>query len=182
MNKATKNIAASVKSRLLNIAKESDLSFDYLLQLYAQERLLYRLSSSVYKTNFILKGGLLLYRENKLMGRTTKDIDFFGLNIPKDRVSLRNVFNEVIKMDVPDGIYFQNESIQLERIKEDADYEGIRVVLKAYIENSRIRVQLDIGFGDIVVNGPVKIDYPSLLDMDKPNICVFTGIGHSGKI
>jgi len=76
-----KNIDASIKARLKNIAKEYKKTYNLILQLYMQERLLYRLSVSEYKDNFILKGGLLLFSMSGFAGRPTRDIDFLAYQI-----------------------------------------------------------------------------------------------------
>ena len=68
----------------------------------------------------------------------------------------------------PDGIAFNRTSIDASRIKEDADYEGIRVQFHATLARARIPMQLDIGFGDVITPGPTEIEYPSLLDFPAP--------------
>jgi predicted nucleotidyltransferase component of viral defense system len=163
MKNHVKNIAASIRQKLLNLAHENGTGFHYILLLYFQERLLYRLSRSRFKNSFVLKGGLLLFVQNGLKGRTTKDIDFLGMAIPNDMDKIKEVVEELINMEISDGIHYDLNSIKLEQIKEDADYEGIRVTLDACLEKAKRNIQLDIGFGDVVTAGPVEIDKQSFI-------------------
>jgi hypothetical protein len=68
----------------------------------------------------------------------------------------------------PDGIEFNHASIEVNRIKEDADYEGVRVRFHATLAKARIPMQIDIGFGDVIVPGPTEVEYPTLLDFPAP--------------
>lgn len=95
MNKEIKNHAESVKNRLLNLMNSSGYKYMYLLARYFNERLLYRVSVSQYKDNFLLKGGSLLYAFNGLETRPTVDVDFMALNISRNREHLEKVFREI---------------------------------------------------------------------------------------
>lgn len=68
----------------------------------------------------------------------------------------------------PDGVEFNRASIEASRIKEDADYEGVRVRFHATLAKARIPMQIDIGFGDVIVPGPTEVEYPTLLDFPAP--------------
>lgn len=92
MKKEVKNHAESVKNRLLNLMNSSGYKYMYLLARYFNERLLYRVSVSLYKDNFLLKGGSLLYAFNGLDTRPTVDVDFMAQNISRDRENLERVF------------------------------------------------------------------------------------------
>jgi len=151
MTRELKNIEASVKRRLYNLANKEKLNFDFVLLLFMQERLLYRLSISKYNRKFILKGGLLILAATNFKTRPTRDIDFLAQNVNNDR-----------------------ESITVKKILEAGDYEGVRIKLNSYLGNSRKILQLDIGFGDAIVPNSIVLDYPVLLDFGIPKINVYS--------
>ncbi len=122
--KTPKNIAASVRQRLLNRSREDNRSFNERLQYYGMERFLYRLSVSEYAPHYILKGALMLRVWNSPEFRPTMDIDMLG-KTGNDEANIILQIREMMTIDVdPDGLSFDPESIQSERITEDADYEG----------------------------------------------------------
>lgn len=96
----SKNLAASVIGRLKNISKDLNIPFNLTMQLYAQERFLYRLSKSEYKDDFLLKGGLLLYSMEKFKGRPTKDIDFLLKNQDNNSSNIIKIIKEIIKIEM----------------------------------------------------------------------------------
>ena len=164
----------SVKAKLKKIAVQENKSFDYLMMHYLIERLLYRLSISQYVDNFVLKGGLLLYTLLDNDARATKDIDFLARQLPNTPEELIRIFRDISVIPADDAIRFDPQSIVAERIKEDADYEGVRLKLTGYLDKSHHVLQFDIGFGDVVVPKPMQMEYPSLLDMDRPQIKVYS--------
>ena len=146
MKESVKNIAASVLARLRNQAEELNRPFAEVIQYYAMERFLYRLSKTKYADKFILKGGLLFYVWNLPMRPPTRDIDFRGY-VSGNRSTLLKIINEVIEAPAPeDGLVFDSHSVSVEETQIDADYQGIRVKLIALLERTRIPVQIDIGF------------------------------------
>jgi predicted nucleotidyltransferase component of viral defense system len=166
-NKNPSNIAASVKAKLLNIAKKESVDFNNLLRRYFQERLLYRLSISKYKGSFVLKGGLLLIVVDVPTSRPTVDIDFLAEKLKSDTKKIESVFKEIAGIDLPDGIVFNPDAIISERIKEDADYEGIRIKITGRLGQVKQQVQIDFGFGDVVYPAKQDIMFPSILSEDK---------------
>lgn len=110
----TKDIAKSIKARLLNIAKNRDINYQQLIIRYLYERLLYRLSVSKYKNRFCLKGGALLYAFEKEIPRPTLDIDFLGMKIKNDVHTIKNVFKEILAIPCDDGIQFDVSTIDAE--------------------------------------------------------------------
>lgn len=168
-NKQT-NIAASVRQRLLNKARATERPFAELLQYFAMERFLYRLSKSAYSGNFILKGALMLPVWDAPYTRPTMDIDMLG-QINNDINSIISFTREVCLQEVePDGIIFDLDSVIAENIREDADYEGIRVRFKGSLDTARFSMQLDIGFGDVVIPEADVFDYPVVLDLPPPHL------------
>ena len=170
-----RDIAASVRARLLNVAKKSGRDFDAVLLQYMQERFLYRLSLSPYRSHLILKGALLFLVYDMSLLRPTRDIDFLGSSTSNNLDEMRDIVAAIARIELADGVRFNDESVSVERIKEDADYEGVRVKLEARLTAAKKMLQLDIGFGDVVVAGPVEMDFPVLLDDQPiPNLMVYS--------
>jgi hypothetical protein len=125
-----KNLPASVRDRLMQLARARKEDFNFVLTRYAMERLLYRLSRSTHEPTFILKGAMLFTVWSGHPHRATKDIDLLGTGEP-DLGRLVKVFQDICTVSVEDdGIIFDSTSVTAVRIKEDANYEGVRVQLK----------------------------------------------------
>jgi predicted nucleotidyltransferase component of viral defense system len=169
-----KNLPASVRDRLLNRAKRDKRPFGELLQYYAMERFLYRLSQSRHADRFILKGGLMLRAWQLPELRPTIDIDMLGRTSNKEAEIVSQI-RDILVMNVePDGLTFKADSIQAERITEDADYEGIRIRFLGLLERARIHMQIDIGFGDVVYPEPERMDFPAMLDFSAPRLLCYS--------
>lgn len=147
----TKNIAASVHQRLLNKAKESSRPFNEILQLFAIERFIYRLSKSPYADSFILKGALMFSAWTGSISRPTMDIDLLG-NIENSTDLIVAVFKDACETEVEnDGIVFHKDTVTATRITEDADYKGVRILIRGNLSSIRLFLQIDIGFGDVII-------------------------------
>jgi predicted nucleotidyltransferase component of viral defense system len=164
-----RNLAASVKQRLLNMARDQNRAFDILLVRFALERLLFRLSLSAYRDNYILKGGMLVTQWLEHGNRETRDMDFLGFG-EADAEAIKAIFAEIMMIANDDGLAFDTKALAASAIREETEYGGIRLRTTAYLERTRIPVTLDIGFGDALAGSSDRIDYPSLLDMDRPSI------------
>lgn len=165
-----RNVAASVRQRLSNAAKQSGRPFQEVLQYFAMERFLYRLSLSPHNERFVLKGALMFNVWGAPASRPTRDIDFLArLNNSVEAVLpvIRDVCQQAVE---PDGLVFDVNSLVGQVIKEDADYTGLRMTFLAYLENARIRMQIDIGFGDVIVPEAALTDYPVLLELAAPQL------------
>lgn len=162
------DLGASVRQRLLNQSRAQNRPFQEVLQYFAMERFLYRLARSPNADRFILKGALLLTAWRAPLSRPTMDIDLAGrTNNQLDHI--KEIVGAVCEIAVdPDGVDFNRASIVVSRIKEDADYEGVRVQFHAILARARIPMQLDIGFDDVITPGPTEIEYPTLLDFPAP--------------
>lgn len=172
--KTPQNIAASVRQRLLNRSREDNRPFNELLQYYAMERFLYRLSVSEYEAHYILKGALMLRAWNSPEFRPTMDIDMLG-RTGNDEANIISQIREVMEVQVDaDGLSLDAESIQSERITEDADYEGIRIRFRGALGTARINMQIDIGFGDIVYPNPERAELPCMLDAPAPSLLCYS--------
>lgn len=162
-----KNLGKSVRTRLVNLMNETGYKYMYLLARYFNERLLYRVSVSQYKDNFLLKGGSLLYALDGLEARPTVDVDFMADKISRDRETLTEIFKKIVAIDCDeDGVYFDTESIKTEPITVDKKYPGSRFYVTAHMDTIVHNMTVDIGFGDVVSPCPMAIDFPLLL----PNI------------
>lgn len=170
-----KNVAMSIRTRLLNIQKSvSGTDYMQVLLRYIQERMLYRLSMSQYRDNFCLKGSALLFAYEKFKARPTKDIDFLGDKISRDKETIRKAFREICSIQCPeDGLAFDNgeNDIKVEDISLDKEYNGVTVTVTAHLDTIVQPFSMDIGFGDIVVPEPQELDYPLLLD-DMPEVSI----------
>ena len=157
------NTAASIRARLLNASKKSGEAFQSLLVRYAVERFLYRLGKSSHQNSFVLKGAMLFVAWGGRPHRPTKDLDLLGFGDPGQADVARRIA-EIAAGTYEDGIEFDLGSIKTELIKEDAEYEGVRVQLTARLEHARVPLQIDIGFGDAVTPEPVTIQFPTILE------------------
>ncbi len=167
------NIGASVRARLLNKARAEKLDFNLLLTRYALERLLYRLSISEQRDQFLLKGALLFDLWFDIPHRPTHDADFLGFG-SAEIPHLEEVFRSISRIEVEDGILFRPDSVRADEIRKDANYAGVRVTLLGLLDGARCPVQVDVGFGDTVVPGPENASYPVILSgMPEPRIRVY---------
>lgn len=170
MKKKVTNIKASVKALLLNKARQTNRPFAEVLQYYGMERFLYRFSRSKYANKFVLKGALLFTAWQIPERRTTLDIDFLGYYDNKVS-SIDSVIKDVCQVSVdPDGLIFDSKTVRGYKIKEDADYEGVRVKFTGFLERSRIPMQIDVAFGDVVYPKTKVVDYPVILNFPKPHL------------
>jgi predicted nucleotidyltransferase component of viral defense system len=164
------NLAASVRARLLNIAKAEKTDFNQVLVRYALERFLYRLSKSAHADRFLLKGAMLFNLWYDMPHRPTRDADLLGFGA-SDLDSIGQTFRDIVAVDVADGIVFDPASIQVEEIRKSAGYAGARVIVAAELARARCKTQVDVGFGDAVTPGPVDAMYPVLIpDFPAPHL------------
>jgi Nucleotidyl transferase AbiEii toxin, Type IV TA system len=173
IERAPKNLPASIRQKLSDLARARKDDFGLILVKYGLERILYRLSRSAHHDAFVLKGALLFEIWTHDTYRPTRDADLLGRgdNAPERLVRM---FRELCELEVePDGLVFDADSVQAERITEDTDYEGVRVTFTARLDRARIPIQIDIGFGDAVTPAPVESDYPTLLPAPHPRLLVY---------
>lgn len=140
---------------------------------YGIERLMYRLSCSPYKDRFVLKGAMMFYFWLENAYRPTRDLDLLGLGeLSAD--SLRSIFEDICEISVEDdGIEFCKEEIELEEIREAEVYQGLRVKIPWKLGKIRLKVWVDVGFGDAIVPEPEKAVYPVLLDLPHPEMMMY---------
>lgn len=157
------NVAASVRARLLNVAKAQGVDFNQVLVRFALERILYRLTQSPHADRFLLKGALLFTLWYDMPHRATRDADLLGFGA-SDLESVAQTFREIAAVVVDDGIVFDPASVTVEEIRKEAGYGGVRVIIAGELAKARCKTQVDVGFGDAVTPGPVDSVYPVLLD------------------
>lgn len=157
-----RNVAASVRARLLNRARETKQDFNLVLTRYAIERLLYRISISKHADQFLLKGALLFDLWFDIPHRPTRDADFLGFG-SAELPHIEAVFKEICTIETFDGVTFQPDTVHAAEIRKEANYAGVRVMLLGVIDGARCQIQIDIGFGDAVTPGPEDVEYPVML-------------------
>ena len=159
----TQNRAASVRARLLNIARATGVDCNQVLVRFALERFLYRLSCSAHADRFVLKGALLFTPWYDMRHRATRDADLLGFG-PSDKGTVADMFRDIAAVVVGDGIVFDPASVAVEDIRKSDGYGGVRVLLTGLLANARCYTQVDVGFGDAITPGPNDAVYPVLLD------------------
>ena len=170
------SIQDSIKAKLKNRAIQEKRTFNEILTVYALERMLYRLSISEYAKHYVLKGGILLYALYKGdFKRGTADVDLLGYLSSNDLLTIENSFKVIINLPCPeDGIYYVVSTLKVGRINELKKYPGVKVSIECFLSKTKISVQIDIGFGDVVHPKIELIDYPTLLDLPAPIIHTYS--------
>lgn len=164
------NVGSRVRARLLRLARQRGDDFQLVLLRYAHERLLYRLATSRHAGQFVLKGAALFTVWTGHPHRATRDIDLLAFGDPAEG-RIRAVFAEIAAIEVEnDGVTFDGSSIDVGPIREDQEYGGVRVRVEARITTAVVRLQVDIGFGDVITPEATEIEFPSLLDFPSPRL------------
>ena len=173
MSQSQDRIEQKVRRKLLEISRERKEDFQFVLMRYGLERLLYRLANSRFVDKFVLKGALLFEVWMNQPYRPTKDLDLlgFGDHAPDH---LAGIFGDICRTEVePDGLIFDAKRIAVSEIRENQEYEGLRVKLTAFLGNARIPLQIDIAFGDAVTPNASKIKFPPILSMSAATILCY---------
>ncbi|PVE20291.1 nucleotidyl transferase AbiEii/AbiGii toxin family protein [Microvirga sp. KLBC 81] len=181
MVKEIKNIGASVRARLLQLAKASGQSFELVLTRFALERLLFRLGQSRHADCFVLKGAMLMMSWFDDPHRGTRDLDLLGFGDPSPEAMLAT-FREILAQAADDGVEFDIDTLRVDRIREGLEYGGLRLRTQATISGARISLTIDIGFGDALEPGAEVLDYPSMLDFPTPRLRVPNKTGVSALV
>ena len=169
MRKPLQNLGASIRARLLNRAKERNQPFEILLTRYALERLLYRLGSSKYRDRFVLKGAMLVTTWVDDPYRPTRDLDLLGFG-DSDPDAIIGAFREICALKADDAVAFDIDGLAIDRIRDEAQYGGLRIKTTATVDGAKVRVLVDIGFGDAVEPGLTEIELPVLLGQPVPRL------------
>jgi len=169
MARQPRDVGASVRARLLSLAREKGQAFDLILTRYATERLLYRLSTTLHRDRFVLKGAMLMTTWFADPHRPTRDVDLLGYGDPAPEPMLA-VFREICAVEENDGILFDVDALRIELIREELEYGGLRLRTTARLAGARIPVVIDIGFGDAIEPGVEEINLPVMLDFPAPRL------------
>jgi predicted nucleotidyltransferase component of viral defense system len=170
MTKGPKDIAASVRARLNNYARAHSRPFQEVLQYYAIERFLHRLSVSNHHDRFVLKGGIVFLAWGVPLRRPTRDIDLHGKGINTVE-NLEEVVHDICRQEFdPDGMRYDPDTVRGEVIQSQAEYEGVRLRFTGYLGTARTYMQIDVGFSKTIVPPAIAVDYPTLLNMPVPRL------------
>jgi len=165
-----KNLPASVKARLLTLARSRRETFNDLFTRYGIERLPHRLGRSKHADRFLLKGAMLFVLWDDRMPRPTRDVDLLAFG-STDAADVIASFREIMRTEVElDGLEFDAATVSAEELRDDEAYRGLRVKLIARLGKADIPIQIDLGTGDAVTPGPVDADFPTLLDFPAPHV------------
>ncbi len=165
-----RNVAASIRQRILNVSHKTGEDFQLLLNRYAIERLLFRLGESEYSNRFVLKGAMLFALWTGEMHRPTRDLDLLGFG-DATAEELARVFHSLCTRAVADdGLVFDRDTVHVEPIREDQEYGGQRLTLLARLGTARVNLQVDIGFGDAITPKAELVSYPTILEMEPPRL------------
>jgi predicted nucleotidyltransferase component of viral defense system len=173
MRKPLQNIGASVRARLLNLARERNQPFDLLLTRYTLERLLYRLSSSQYRERFVLKGAMLMTNWMNDPHRPTRDLDLLAFGDSDPEVILA-VFRDICAIKADDAVVFDISALAVDRVRDELEYGGLRIKTNATVDGAKVRVLVDIGFGDAIEPGLTEIELSVLLDQPAPRLRAYS--------
>ncbi len=152
---AIKNMAASVLTRLKNQSKEEGIPFQMVLQLFAQEEFLRKLSLSEYADNLILKGGMFIYTLTEFDSRPTRDIDFLIKNLHGSMENIEQTMRDICNISTGND-FITLEVLGTETISVDKKYPGIKTSFMGRIGKVRIPFSIDVGIDDVIVPNPVK--------------------------
>jgi len=165
----------SIKDRLKNKAKESNKTVQDIYTYYGLERTIYRISISKYASNFILKGGIFLYALfDKNYLRATTDIDLLAEKISNSAIEMKNIFKDIFSVELDDCLRFDLDSLSVINITEFKEYHGLNVKIFAYLDRTQIPISIDIGYCDIIYPGPIKLEFPTILNDEPAKIYAYS--------
>ena len=159
-----------LKAKIRNISREKRISAQVILQNYMMERLLERVSNSPYRSSFILKGGMLISAMIGLESRTTMDIDATIRNYPLTEKNIQRIFNEILALDINDGVSFKLKRIN--EIRENDIYSGFRISMDCFYDTLTVPIKVDLTSGDMIT--PHAIEYKYKLLMEERWISIYS--------
>jgi Nucleotidyl transferase AbiEii toxin, Type IV TA system len=171
-NKTGRNLLASIRQRLLDKSHLTGVPYNLTSHYYAVERFLFRLSQSKYVNHLVLRGALMfrVWQQGSLP-RPTLDMNFLGVYVSNEVEALILAVQEICNQAVePDGLTFDPASVRGIRVTSETGYPSVRARFHGSLGNARFSLQLDIGFGDVVIPSEMEVVYPSLLDFPAPHI------------
>lgn len=169
MKKAVSNRGASIRAKLLEHARKTKQEFQFVLDRWAAERFLFRLGRSKLRKNFILKGATLFLIWRGDLPRRTRDIDLLGYG-SSNVDDVARAMREICLIEADDGIVFHADDIAVIEIRADAEYDGVRVKVPATLDKAKTTLQVDIGFGDVVMPAVEDRHIPTILPLEAPSL------------
>ena len=154
--------AEELKRQVKTKANENNLHPQDIMQMYFFERLLYRISVSRYKRNFILKGGLLLSAILGDIRRTTQDMDMMIREIELSFQTIKKIIEEIVTVELDDGIKYK--VTKYKDIRQEDKYGGIKVYLLAYKEHLQVPLSIDISINDPITPKELEFEYKCIFD------------------
>lgn len=154
--------AMQLKAVIRNHAREAGVPPQLVMQNYLLERLLERISLSPWRDSVVIKGGMLISSMLGADKRSTKDLDTTVCGFPLTHENVERAFGEIAAVEVDDDFSF--ELIRIEDIRENDDYPGIRVHLRASYEKMSSPVSVDVTTGDKITPEAVEYSYPLMFD------------------
>ena len=161
----------SIKGKIRSLAKKKNLKSQEVLQIYFFERFLERLSKSKYKNNFVIKGGFLISSLIGIENRTTMDMDTTIKGIPLKEEKIKEIVEEIININVDDGIRFEIKDISY--IREEDEYENFRISLIANVGKTKNPMKLDLTTGDAITPGEIEYTYPCIFTQEDIKIMAY---------
>lgn len=161
----------SLKDRIRKKASEKNVEFNIMMIFYIYDRFIARLSKSLYRDNFVLKGGFYLSTLFGLDNRTTMDIDTSLRNTDLTEENIRNMISDIITIDLDDNIKYEIEKI--ETIRDEDEYGGYRVHLLYHLGNEKNRIHIDIATGDPIYPEALKYSYTNFLTGEEYKIFAY---------
>lgn len=158
----------SLKAKVSNLSKETNIPNKYIIQEFMLEALLRRISISKYKEKFVIKGGSLLSSIFGVNLRSTMDLDTTIKGIPLTRENLENIINEIITININDNINFELENIKDIRLEDE--YSGYNVNLKADFDGLITNLMIDVTTGDVITYSETEYQYKTIFDNEVINI------------
>lgn len=143
----------------------------HLHQMFFFEHVLMRIEKSKYKDNIILKGGVLL---SSIIGedlRTTKDIDATLKSLPLNLEYIRDIFEEILFININDNVSF--EIVSIKDIRLEDIYGGFRINVKGVFDKIRTNFFIEITTGDIITPREIKYSYNSIFEDKKINVMAY---------
>lgn len=174
IEKSKKTLSESIRQELKHLSEKRNRPFDEILRYYAMERFLYRLSISSHAKKFFLKGGLMLKVWDSMDHRATMDIDLLA-QTSNQIENLRRIISEVAAVACKeDAIAFDTQKLILRTTQTAGDYNGVSASFSAKLFTTKMPVLIDVGFNDVIIPKPQKIQYPTLLKMPAPTLLGYT--------
>lgn len=161
----------SLKAKVSNLSNKINIPNKYLIQNFMFEALLKRISMSKYKDKFIIKGGLLLSSIFGVSLRSTMDLDTTIRGLQLDRETIARVINEIINIDLNDNIKLEIENIK--NIREEEQYSGFNINLKAEFDSLKTNLMIDVTTGDIITYKEIEYGYVTLFDNEVIDIMTY---------